>query len=240
HIRFVPVKSEHQQEISCLHRIRERLVKNKTAMSNQARGLLSEFGVVFPCGHKALLSGLSSVIDNPQYSHRLQDMVIDMLSEYNVTLKRLKSIEKQLGEFVDGSESGKILSSIPGIGVINASALLAAIDKGQAFNSPKEFAVWLGLTPKQHASGNISKMGGITKRGDRYLRKQLIHGARAFVSRAAKSTDPLALWATKLRLTKPFNKVAVAVAHRLARLIWILLTRQEHYRVMPTSLEVNA
>jgi len=240
HIRFVPVKSEHQQEISCLHRIRERLVKNKTAMSNQARGLLSEFGVVFPCGHKALLSGLSSVIDNPQYSHRLQDMVIDMLSEYNVTLKRLKSIEKQLGEFVDGSESGKILSSIPGIGVINASALLAAIDKGQAFNSPKEFAVWLGLTSKQHASGNISKMGGITKRGDRYLRKQLIHGARAFVSRAAKSTDPLALWATKLRLTKPFNKVAVAVAHRLARLIWILLTRQEHYRVMPTSLEVNA
>ena len=228
-IRFVPVKSEHQQEISCLHRIRERLVKNKTAMSNQARGLLSEFGVVFPCGHKALLNGLASVIDNPQYSHRLQDMVIDMLNEYNTTFKRLKDIEKQLGEFVDDSESGKILRSIPGIGVINASALLAAIDKGQAFNNPKEFAVWLGLTPKQHASGNISKMGGITKRGDRYLRKQLIHGARAFVCRAAKSTDPLALWAMKLRATKPFNKVAVAVAHRLARLIWILLTRQERY-----------
>jgi transposase len=84
--------------------------------------------------------------------------------------------------------------------------------------------VWLGLTPKQHASGNISKMGDLTKRGDRYLRKQLIHGAIALVSRAAKSTDPLALWATK-----PFNKVAVAMAHRLARLIWILLTRQEHY-----------
>ena len=235
-IRFVPVKTEHQQEISCLHRIRERLIKNKTAMSNQARGLLSEFGVVFPCGHKALLNGLTSVIDNPQYSHRLQDMVIDMLSEYDITLNRLKGIEKQLGEFVDASESGKILRSIPGIGVINASALLAAIDKGQAFNNPKEFAVWLGLTPKQHASGNISKMGGITKRGDRYLRKQLIHGARAFVSRAAKSTDPLALWALKLRATKPFNKVAVAMAHRLARLIWILLSRQEHYRVTPANL----
>ena len=236
HIRFVPVKSEHQQDISCLHCIRERLIKNKTAMSNQARGLLSEFGVVFPCGHKALLNGLTSVIDNPQYSHRLQDMVIDMLSEYDITLNRLKGIEKQLGEFVDASESGKILRSIPGIGVINASALLAAIDKGQAFNNPKEFAVWLGLTPKQHASGNISKMGGITKRGDRYLRKQLIHGARAFVSRAAKSTDPLALWALKLRATKPFNKVAVAMAHRLARLIWILLSRQEHYRVTPANL----
>ena len=114
--------------------------------------------------------------------------------------------------------------------MINASALLAAIDKGQAFNSPKEFAVWLGLTPKQHASGNMSKMGGITKRGDRYLRKQLVHSARSVVSRAAQKTDPLSLWATKLRVTKPFNKVAVAVAHRLARLIWILLSRQERYR----------
>jgi transposase len=235
-IRFVPVKTEHQQEISCLHRIRERLSKNKVALSNQSRGLLSEFGVVFPTGHKALLSGLTSVIDNPQYSQRLQDMVKDMLSEYKTTIKRLKGIQKQLDEFVDASESGKILLSIPGIGVINASALLAAIDKGQAFNSPKEFAVWLGLTPKQHASGNMSKMGGITKRGDRYLRKQLVHGARSVVSRAAQKTDPLSLWATKLRVTKPFNKVAVAVAHRLARLIWILLSRQERYRAEPAPV----
>ena len=167
-------------------------------------------------------------------------MVIGMLSEYKITLKRLKDIEKQLDESVDESESGKILRSIPGIVVINASAFLAAIDKGQAFNNPKEFAVWLELTPKQHGAGNMSKIGGITKRGDRYLRKQLVHDSRAFVSRAAKSTDPLALWATKLRVIKPLNKVAVAVAHRLARLIWILLTRQEYYRVMPTSLEVNA
>jgi transposase len=128
-IRFVPVKTEHQQEISCLHRIRERLSKNKVALSNQSRGLLSEFGVVFPTGHKALLSGLTSVIDNPQYSQRLQYMVQDMLSEYNTTIKRLTGIQKQLDEFVDESESGKILLSIPGICVINASALLVAIDK---------------------------------------------------------------------------------------------------------------
>jgi transposase len=240
YIRFVPIKTEHQQEISCLHRIRERLSKNKVALSNQSRGLLSEFGVVFPIGHIALLNGLTSVIGDAQYSHRLQNMVKDMLSEYKTLVKRLKSIEKQLAEFVDESESGRILRSIPGIGVINASALLAAIDKGQAFNTPKEFAVWLGLTPKQHASGDMNKMGGITKRGDRYLRKQLIHGARSVVSRAAKKTDLLSLWATKLRVTKPFNKVAVAVAHRLARLIWILLTRQEHYCAMPASLEVSA
>ena len=240
YIRFVPIKTELQQEISCLHRIRERLGKNKVALSNQSRGLLSEFGVVFPTGHAALLEGLTSVIADTERSQRLQDMVIDMLSEYKAIVERLKGIEKQLAEFVDESESGKILLSIPGIGVINASAFLAAIDKGQAFSSPKEFAVWLGLTPKQHASGNISKMGGITKRGDRYLRKQLIHGARALVSRAPKSSDPLALWAMKLRVTKSFNKVAVAMAHRLARLIWILLTRQERYCATPAAIEASA
>jgi transposase len=114
--------------------------------------------------------------------------------------------------------------------------LIAGIDKGQAFNNPKELAVWLGLTSKQHSSGNTHKMGGITKRGDRYLGKQLIHGARVFVSRVAKSTDPLALWATKHRVTKPFNKVAVAEAHRLARLIWMLLMRQEYDRGTPASM----
>ena len=238
HIRFVPVKSEQQQEINCLHRIRERLIRNKTALSNQIRGLLSEFGVIFPCGHVALCAGLTQVIDSEQRSNQLKTMMRELKAEYEDTRTRIKAIEQQLHHFVNNNESGKILLSIPGIGFINASAFLAAIDKGQAFNNPKEFAVWLGLTPKQHASGNISKMGGITKRGDRYLRKQLVHGARSVVSRAAQRTDPLSLWATKLRVTKPFNKVAVAVAHRLARLIWILLTRQEHYRV--TSSQVSA
>jgi transposase len=209
-IRFVPVKSEHQQEIFCLHRIRIRLIKNRTALSNQSRGLLSEFGVVFPCGHKALLGGLNSVITNPQYSHRLQNLVIDMLIEYKTTLKRLKRVEQQLRIFVEDSESGRILIGIPGIGIINATAFLASIDKGQAFNRQKKFAVWLGLTPKQQASCNISKMGGITKRDDRYTRKRSIHGSRAFVSRTAKSTDPLSLWATKLRITKLFDKSHIA------------------------------
>jgi transposase len=118
---------------------------------------------------------------------------------------------------------------MPGIGIINASAIIATIDKGQAFNNPREFAVWLGLTPQQYASGNTSRMGSITKRGDRYLRKQLVHGARTVVSHAAKKTAQLNLWANKLREKKSFNKTVVAMAHRLARLIWILLQRQEEY-----------
>jgi transposase len=96
HIRFVPIKNELQQEISCLHRVRDRLSKIKIALSNQSRGWLSEFGVVFTCGHKALVNGLTSIIDNPQHSHLIQNMVIDMLSEYETTVNRLKGIEKQL------------------------------------------------------------------------------------------------------------------------------------------------
>ncbi len=229
HIRFVPIKTEYQQEICCLHRIRERLIKNKTALSNQARGLFSEFGIVFSGGHKAFTESLSQVMNDPKYSGNLQNMATDFLGEYELIVSRIKQIERQLKSFVEGCQSGRILMSIPGIGFINASAILAAIDKGQAFNTPKEFAVWLGLTPKQHASGNINKMGGITKRGDRYLRKQLVHGARALISRAAGKEDVLSQWANHLRQRKPFNQVAVAMAHRLARLIWILLTRQERY-----------
>ncbi len=229
YIRFVPVKTEHQQEISSLHTIRERLIKNKTATSNQARGLLSEFGIIFNPGKKAFIEGISAFIQDDYQSLRLRSMMSEMLYEYQYLIKRITKIEDELTQFVKQCPNGKILLSIPGIGVINASALVASIDKGQAFNNPREFAVWLGLTPQQYASGTNSRMGGITKRGDRYLRKQLVHGARTVVSNAKNKTDQLSVWATNLLERKSFNKTAVAMAHRLARLIWILLQRQELY-----------
>ncbi|NRA59970.1 MAG: IS110 family transposase [Psychrobium sp.] len=229
YIRFVPIKTTHQQEIGCLHRIRERLIKQKTAISNQTRGLLSEFGVIFMPGKAEFLAGLKWFVADEKHSERLRTMMSNMLDEYQTILKRILVLEKELHQFIDLCPNGKILLSIPGIGFINASAILAAIDKGQAFHSPREFAVWLGLTPQQYASGNNSRMGGITKRGDRYLRKQLIHGARTVVCHAQKKTDRLNVWATQLRERKSFNQTVVAMAHRLARLIWILLQRQELY-----------
>ena len=229
-IKFVPTKTEHQQEISSLHRIRERLVKSKTAVSNQARGLLSEFGVVFDQGQEAFCKGMKAFVSDDSYSARLRSLMADQFREYNELLVRIKAIEKELNWFIEVTPSGKILMSIPGIGIIIASAILAAIDKGQAFNNPREFAVWLGLTPQLYASGDKSKMGSITKRGDRYLRKQLIHGARAVVCHAKNKPDQLNVWACKLRENKSFNKTTVAMAHRLARLVWILLQRQELYR----------
>jgi transposase len=162
-----------------LHRRLKRLIKNKTAVSNQIRGLLSKFGLVFPCGtnlvgqplwdnlcgNAALLIGVQGVLDNAQYSVRLPDKMTDMQEEYRTILTRVKGIEQQLNEFADSSEIGQILLNIPGIGIINASAFLAAIDKSQAFNNPKELVVWLGLTPKQHASGNIIRWTVSTSAG---------------------------------------------------------------------------
>ncbi|NRA56332.1 MAG: IS110 family transposase [Gammaproteobacteria bacterium] len=230
YIRFVPVKTEYQQEINSLHRIRERLIRNRTAIINQIRGLLSEFGVIASAGKAELFKRLSDFIIDPKYTHQLRDMIGDLYSEHFAMSQHIEKIENRLKKFVADSPNGKILLSIPGIGFINASALLATIDKGQAFNNPREFGVWLGLTPQQYASGNTSRMGGITKRGDRYLRKQLIHGARTVVCHAKNKTDQLNQWANKLREKKSFNKTVVAMAHRLARLIWILLQRQEEYR----------
>ena len=192
--------------------------------------MLSEFGIIFNLGRKAFIEGLAAFVKDECQSVRLRSMMGEMLYEYQYLVKRIETIEKELIKFVKECPNGKILMSIPGIGFINASALLASNDKGQAFKNPREFAVWLGLTPQQYASGTNSHMGGITKRGDRYLRKQLVHGARTVVSNVKNKTDQLSVWASNLLERKSFNKVAVAMAHRLARLIWILLQRQELYK----------
>jgi transposase len=163
-IRPVPVKTEYQQEILMLHSIRDRLIAQRIALSNQTRGLLTDFGLVFSKGHKAFLEGVTALLDT------------------------------ELKRFIHDSPAAQILLSLPGVGPIIASAVAASVDKAQAFKSAKDFAVWLGLTPKQSASGLRSKMGGISKRGNHYLRKQLIHGARTLLRRAEykpNSTQPV-------------------------------------------------
>ncbi len=233
HIRFVPVKSESQQEVLFLHRVRERLQRNRTSLVNQVRGMLSEFGIIAPQGVKALRVTLSETIGNDRCSHGLHNLVANAYVELLETEQRIKDIESQLTLFLERHPCSSILLSLPGVGVINASAFLASIDKGQAFRSPKEFAVWLGLTPQLYSSGNTHRMGSITKRGDRYLRKMLVHGARAALGRAKKKTDALSVWANQLVIRRGFNKAVVALAHRLARLMWILLQRNECYRPQP-------
>jgi transposase len=229
-MRFVPIKTEAQQEILMLHRIRERLIKQRIACTNQIRGLLIDFGISFPPGHSAFERAMWDLMDEQHLRPLVKLMVSETYDEYQGLSKRLKQLNSLILQFVEKDPNGKILLSIPGVGPIIASAFVAAIDKGQAFNNPKEFAVWLGLTPKQFASGNRSVNGGITKRGDCYLRKQLIHGARTVVSHASKKNDDLNIWVTQLRSRKSICCTVVATAHRLARLMWILLQKQTMYQ----------
>ena len=228
-IRFVPIKTIAQQEVLILHRLRERLLSSRIATSNQLRGLLTDFGIIFPLGQKGFTEMLIDLCSDESLSGTLKWLVNDVYREYQSLNARIKEIEKQLKTDVENHPLGKILLSIPGIGYLNASAFIASIGNGQAFATAKEFAVWLGITPKQFASGNKSVMTGISKRGDGYLRKMLIHGARAVINHAGKKQDALNQWVCQLRERKSFNCTAVATAHKLARIMWTLLQKKCYY-----------
>jgi transposase len=232
-LRFVPMKSLEQQDMQALHRIRIRLVRQRTALMNQTRGLLSEYGVVMAKGIPSFRRSLAVLID----PHRtgltpfIKEQLVEIQAEFIALSERLGRLEKQMRQLADSHPLCKLLSTLPGIGPVNATAIVSAIGKGDQFAHPKDFPVWLGLTPKQFASGEKSSQGRITKRGDRYLRSQLIHGARAVVYNCHRHKDPFRRWVQQLVARVGVNKAAVAVAARLARLSWLMLQRGEVYRV---------
>jgi transposase len=233
-IKTVPIKSVEQQDIQSLHRIRERYVSNRTGLMNQIRGLVAEYGFIAPEGHAAfskLLRELSAP-ENGGLSPLMKRQINPILEEYCLLTDRIDDIQDQLNALAQQNPLCKLLLSIPGIGVINATAIYSAIGTGCQFKNAREFAVWLGLTPKQSSSGEKFSSSGITKRGNRYLRKQLCHGARAALSRCRKKTDKLSIWGNQLVARRGMQKATVAMAARMARLCWVLLQRKERYQVV--------
>jgi transposase len=233
-LRFVPTKSVHQQDIQNLHRIRERLVGNRTALSNQTRGLLAEYGIVFAVGKKAFLLGIETALNDESLSGLFKIELRLVLDELQSIASHIAKIESQLSDYVVNNEDCRILYSIPGIGVINASAMVCKYGDASQFNKARSLAVNLGLTPKLSASGQRHQMLGISKRGDPYLRKQLIHGARALLRVCEKHPDDaLCRWASRIKERRGSQIAVVALANRLARLIWVLLRKREMYKAMP-------
>lgn len=231
-LKPVPLKSVEQQDIQCLHRLRERYLAQRTMLSNQTRGLLSEFGILAPQGHRSFCALLQECLDPActQLSACLKAEVRQIADEYTALNQRIKGLTDTLAEIAASNPLCQLLMSAPGIGVINATGLVSAIGNGSQFNNGRELAVWLGLTPRQSSSGERFHSGGITKRGNRYLRKQLVHGARALLFRCKQKTDPLSNWVNQLSARRGVNKACVALAARLARLSWVLLQRQTPYR----------
>ena len=233
-IKSVPLKTVAQQDIQALHRLRERYISQRTGLINQTRGLLSEYGIIAPQGHRQFCLLLRQVCQpaDKQLSALLKAQINQAADDYYSLTDRIEELTKILTRLAATNPYCVQLMTIPGIGVINATAIVSAIGNGSQFANGREFAVWLGLTPRQSSSGDSFKSAGITKRGNRYLRKQLVHGARAALSRCRKKTDALSLWANRLVARRGVNKATVALAARMARIAWVLLQRNEPYKAL--------
>lgn len=230
-MRFVRVKAVEQQDIQSLHKIRERLVANKTRITNQTRGLLSEYGLIGNLGIKALRGLIQEALESNSLTPLFKEEIASILEELMDIEERIKRINKKL-MIISGQHSHcRLLMTIPGIGMINATGIYAAIGDGKQFETSRDFAVWMGLTPQQYASGTKSHTGGITKRGNRYLRKQLVHGARSLIYRVKGKNDKLSVWINQIKERRGIHKATIALAHKLARIVWAVLYKGEAFKL---------
>jgi len=232
-MRFVPVKSRAQQDTQALHRVREQLVKSRTALVNQVRGLLGECGIVAPGGIAKLRRLLAELVAEPT-AHGLSGVMSETLLEIIERLRfidsRIQSYNLRIEQVFADDERCQRLAKIPGVGPLVATAMVSAVGNAREFKSGRELAAWLGLVPRQYSSGNRNLLLGISKRGDRYLRTLLIHGARAALYRIDRKSDWRSVWASRLKLRRGFNVAVVAQANKNARVIWALLSRGDSYR----------
>jgi transposase len=227
-VKAVAVKTEEQQAILALHRMRSQLVKFRTAQINGLRGLLTEYGEVMPQGKAGVKKGIAEALQ--RLSDRLPAMVIDTLREQWARIGQLDEqigeIERRLKVWLKEDVAAKRIAEIPGVGLLTATAAVATMGDAKAFKSGREFAAWLGLVPRQTGTGGRIRMLGISKRGDTYLRTLLIHGARSVLTHA-KEPAP---WITELRQRRPLNVAVVALANKMARTIWALLAHERTYQ----------
>lgn len=231
HMRFVPIKTIAQQDVLAIHRAREHVVKNRTAQANQIRGLLSEYGVLIPQGFSKIRRLLEIIEIN---KNRLSEMIINLMSQLYEQFQRydaqIKQYDRQIIELAKQNTVCQEVQKIAGIGPITASAMIATIGDAKAFKNGREVSAWLGLTPKQYSSGEKIVLGGISKRGDRYMRKLLIQGARSAVRTCDTKTDRLSRWVSNKKQRSGFNKASVALANKNARIVWAIMATGECYR----------
>lgn len=236
-MRFVELKSETQLDMQSLHRARDRLVGQRTALINQIRGLLMERGIVIPQGRRKLEVHIEALMAAPAetLSSRARRLVADLVSEWRDIDRRIGAFDAEFAATVRTSEAARRLTTIPGIGVLNATALTAAVGNAQTFRRGRDLAAWLGLVPRQLTTGGKPRLAGISKRGNKYLRKLLIHGARAALPSLAKSDTALGAWLRGLLIRAHANTAVVALAAKLARIVWAVLRHGERFDMKLTS-----
>jgi transposase len=230
-MRFVPIKSVENQSLLALHRARQGFIKSRVAQTNQIRGLLAEFGIVIPQGPKNV---------EPQLPAILEDAENGLPSDFRQLLQRLiqnarqlrvqaQEIEAEIKRWHENNEASRRLAEIPGIGALTASALVASIGDARCFSNGRQLAAWIGLVPKQYSSGGKPKLLGISKRGDKYLRTLMVHGARSVILRARTKAGYAESWLGRLLARRHKNIAACALANHSARVAWALLAHDRRY-----------
>jgi transposase len=230
-MRFVPIKELTQQDLQALHRVRERLVKARTALINEMRRLLSEYGIVLPQGVTKFRQGLLPKLEQEQTKlTALGQAIFQQLYEAWLALEeRLAYYNGQLEAICQAHPVCQRLLTTPGIGPLTATALVAAVNDATHFKNGRQFAAWLGLVPRQHSTGGKPRLLGISKRGDRYLRKLLVHGARATLRWTKLKNDRRSRWVRALIERRGTNRAVVALANKNARTVWVLFTTEQVY-----------
>ena len=231
-MRFVPVKTVEQQSILMTHRTRSLLVRQRTMLANALRAHLAELGFVANPGIANLVKLAEQALAGqellPSYARTALEMLVRQIMSISGEIAVLD--QQLIAWHTESEEASRRLTAIPGLGVITATAIAATVTDPDQFRSGRQFAAWLGLTPQQHSTGGRTRLGGISKQGDRYLRRLLVVGATAVMRHIKDKPTPMADWIRKLSEKKPFRLVSVALANKLARIAWVVLTRKEAYR----------
>ena len=229
-MRFVPIKTAEQQAVLMLHRTRDLLVRQRTQLINAMRAHLAELGLVAAQGRDGLKTLIGIVTDE---TSRLPDLARKalqaLLGQLDALAQQIGEIERHIHAEHRSNEASRRLETIPGIGVIGATAIAATVTDPTVFKSGREFAAWIGLVPRQNSSGGKERLGSISKQGDRYLRRLLVVGATAVIRHARTHPDKHP-WLMQLLARRPAKVVAVALANKMARIAWAVLARGETYR----------
>ena len=230
-MRFVAIKSVEQQVMQAEHRIRTRLIRARTALSNEIRGLLSEFGIAIGLGITQIRKALPMLLEDKEtrLSARFKLLLSELAEELRQIDTHINEHEERLKAAAKEDDRIKRLLAIEGIGPISASALVAAVGDATQFANGRDMAAWLGLVPSQHSSGGKERLGHISKRGDTYLRTLLIHGARSVINHCEGKEDRRSQWVNQLSKRRNRNIATVALANKNARIAWAVLSRRETY-----------
>ena len=230
-MRFVPIKTDDQLDLQALHRVRDRWVARRTAVMNQIRGFLMERGITIRKGPSHLATQLQGMLEDADMplSGRLRPLILELKHEWDELETRIEAANAELQQIAKQDDACHRLMEIPGFGPLVSTALVAAIGNGITFRKGRDLSAWLGLVPRQHSTGGKTRLLGISKRGNEYLRRMFLHGARSVVAQIGRNRTALGLWLTDLSDRTHRNVVVVALANKMARTAWAILNKGTTY-----------